>query len=305
MGFYVTEKNLKALDKYKYVGNDRSILAPYFQYWWRFAVNYLPEWLAPNTVTLIGLFFMIASYFVNVYYCPNVKGIAPAWTYLFHAFCVFMYQTLDALDGKQARKTYSSSPLGELFDHGCDALTTSFLAIVTTSTMQFGTNGYLLFFFLNSLTVFFFAQWEEYYTGVMELGVINVTEIQVFCFFIQLSAFFLGPLWWTTRITILGFSLEYKDFVVLFGVVSTIGTLFNNFRSVAHSISTDKLNPVKVFSKLTPIIVTVVSATVWFLNTNGKVLSNDPQFFLLSIGFLFATLVGKIVYYRICGKKEN
>jgi hypothetical protein len=29
-----------------------------------------------------------------------------------------MYQTLDALDGKQARRTKTSSPLGELFDHG-------------------------------------------------------------------------------------------------------------------------------------------------------------------------------------------
>jgi len=138
----------------------------------------------------------------------------------------------------------------------------------------------------------------------MELGVINVTEIQVFCFLIQLSAYFFGPLWWTTKVSLLGYSLEYKDFVVLFGIFSTIVTLFNNFKSVAHHISTDKLNPITVFSKLTPIILTVVCPTVWFLNTNGKVLSNDPQFFLLSIGFLFATLVGKIVYFRVCGKKE-
>lgn len=33
-----------------------------------------------------------------------------------------MYQTLDSIDGKQARRTNSSSPLGELFDHGCDAV---------------------------------------------------------------------------------------------------------------------------------------------------------------------------------------
>lgn len=29
-----------------------------------------------------------------------------------------MYQSLDAIDGKQARRTGSSGPLGELFDHG-------------------------------------------------------------------------------------------------------------------------------------------------------------------------------------------
>lgn len=29
---------------------------------------------------------------------------------------------MDSIDGKQARRTGTSSPLGELFDHGCDAI---------------------------------------------------------------------------------------------------------------------------------------------------------------------------------------
>jgi hypothetical protein len=36
---------------------------------------------------------------------------------------LFAYQSLDAIDGKQARRTGSSGPLGELFDHGKKALT--------------------------------------------------------------------------------------------------------------------------------------------------------------------------------------
>ena len=39
-------------------------------------------------------------------------------------FGLFVYQSLDAIDGKQARRTGSSSPLGELFDHGCDSIST-------------------------------------------------------------------------------------------------------------------------------------------------------------------------------------
>ncbi len=31
---------------------------------------------------------------------------------------------LDNMDGKQARRTGTSSPLGMMFDHGCDALVT-------------------------------------------------------------------------------------------------------------------------------------------------------------------------------------
>ena len=30
---------------------------------------------------------------------------------------LFVYTSMDAIDGKQARRTGSSSPLGELFDH--------------------------------------------------------------------------------------------------------------------------------------------------------------------------------------------
>jgi hypothetical protein len=37
---------------------------------------------------------------------------------------LFIYQSLDAIDGKQARRTGSSTPLGELFDHGCDSVST-------------------------------------------------------------------------------------------------------------------------------------------------------------------------------------
>ncbi|MBP5977864.1 CDP-alcohol phosphatidyltransferase family protein, partial [Brasilonema sp. CT11] len=40
------------------------------------------------------------------------------WIYLFSAACLFFYQTMDNLDGRQARRTGASSPLGQLFDHG-------------------------------------------------------------------------------------------------------------------------------------------------------------------------------------------
>lgn len=52
---------------------------------------------------------------------------ASSWAYFQAALGVFLYQTLDATDGKQARRTGSSSPLGELLDHGCDAMSQGLL----------------------------------------------------------------------------------------------------------------------------------------------------------------------------------
>lgn len=60
---------------------------------------------------------------------------------------LFIYQSLDAIDGKQARRTNSSTPLGELFDHGCDAVSTGLiLNINLNENNQLNENKYIYFF---------------------------------------------------------------------------------------------------------------------------------------------------------------
>lgn len=54
------------------------------------------------------------------------------------AIGLFLYQTFDAIDGSQARRTGQSGPLGELFDHGVDALNTSLEVLVFAAAMRFG-----------------------------------------------------------------------------------------------------------------------------------------------------------------------
>jgi hypothetical protein len=51
-------------------------------------------------------------------HAPSLVGEAPRWLYLATAASVVAYVNLDCMDGKQARRTGSSSPLGQLFDHG-------------------------------------------------------------------------------------------------------------------------------------------------------------------------------------------
>lgn len=60
----------------------------------------------------------------------------PSWCFYYAAFCIWAYSTLDAIDGKQARRTQSSSPLGQLFDHGCDAFSVSFIIIGVSAAAQ-------------------------------------------------------------------------------------------------------------------------------------------------------------------------
>lgn len=110
-------------------------------------------WLAPNLITLLGIIGLILAYLLTSYFLPDLdgrchrratsalhysclyisiligltvvniaflclSGNAPRWVYWFNGLAVLAYLHLDCIDGKQARRTKSSSPLGQLFDHG-------------------------------------------------------------------------------------------------------------------------------------------------------------------------------------------
>ena len=81
----------------------------------------MPLWLAPNLITFIGFLLIIISVILVICYDVTFKGIVPSWVFIICGINLFIYMTLDAIDGKQARRTKSSSPLGQLFDHGCDS----------------------------------------------------------------------------------------------------------------------------------------------------------------------------------------
>ncbi|GMF24002.1 unnamed protein product [Phytophthora lilii] len=162
-GKYVSQEGSEKLRTYEYHGADNSlvykhVLTPMNN----FLVELLPLWLAPNLITLIGLILVGGSHTLFVFLCPLLEGDAPWWAMVVAAAALFGYQTLDNLDGKQARRTNSSSPLGLLFDHGCDALNVSVGTMTMASILQMGTTWRTLGFVLSAHFVFIFATWEEY-----------------------------------------------------------------------------------------------------------------------------------------------
>ncbi len=38
-------------------------------------VNFLPLWLAPNLITLIGIFALVVAYVITLFYLPGIAGI--------------------------------------------------------------------------------------------------------------------------------------------------------------------------------------------------------------------------------------
>ncbi|KAL1975241.1 hypothetical protein VTN31DRAFT_3633 [Thermomyces dupontii] len=73
-------------------------------------------------LALTGFAFVVVNVALVVIVMPDLVGPGPTWLYYSFAFGVWMYSTFDNVDGKQARRTGTSSGLGELFDHGIDSL---------------------------------------------------------------------------------------------------------------------------------------------------------------------------------------
>lgn len=136
----------------------------------------MPLWVAPNLITFVGWLLIIFSYANMLRYDYTFQQDIPQWCFLLTAGCVWAYSTLDAIDGKQARRTKSSSPLGQLFDHGCDSFSTAFFILAVGQALKLqGLEIFILF--VASYVVFWTATWTEYNTGILRtnVGQIGVT----------------------------------------------------------------------------------------------------------------------------------
>lgn len=74
---------------------------------------------------------------------------------------------MDAVDGKQARRTKSSSPLGQLFDHGCDSFT-GIINSVSMMSMVCLPEELCPVFFAFNFFMFYASNLNENYTGTMK-----------------------------------------------------------------------------------------------------------------------------------------
>lgn len=105
----------------------------------------MPQWIAPNLLTFSGFMLTVINYILIAFYdykfdvANHLQNYQiPQWVFIIAGINVFVAYTLDGIDGKHARRTGSSSPVGELFDHGLDSYSSIFIMIYLFSL--FGTN---------------------------------------------------------------------------------------------------------------------------------------------------------------------
>jgi ethanolaminephosphotransferase len=151
----------------------------------------------------------------------DLKGPISTWFYVLAGVCQFLYVHFDNMDGKQARRTGNSSPLGLLFDHGCDSNITYVSILTFCHIFQLGGTIYMLMMIVAVTAGFYFATLEEYYVGGLFLPIINgVSDGAILLVAMSFFGGFVGWEWWAE--SAFGYEINKIQLLVLIMFLSNL-----------------------------------------------------------------------------------
>lgn len=212
---------------------------------------------------------------------------------------------MDNIDGKQARRTGSSSPLGELFDHGCDALNCPIGGIVHIAALGLGFSWRALMPLLISCWAFYLPTWEEYHTGILHLGVVNgPTEGLLAVIATMVVSGVFGPQVWQRSVSILHpiglpavkiVDMTIVGFAALFlfyYVPSCLWTVYRECRKKEVSFG-------RALSQLLPMTMSTAAVGLWISSRHSAVLTRHFVLFFSTVGIVFGKMATKIIYAHV------
>lgn len=310
----LTQPGLDHIAAHKYVPGHSTYLDTYLNPIWSYLTSLLPLWLAPNAVTTLGGLHCAVMYAVIWHHSPNFDSVVPGWTLLLCGYCTIAYYTLDCMDGKQARRTGTSSPLGQLFDHGCDCVCNlAHLSAAGGYSMSGGTKWFVgLQLILQGS--FWVAQWEEYYTrilphstndffgvteGVHGLGILNIILA-----FADRESLFLRPLGEVLPQPAADLlpsfltQLEIRYAYVLGWAVTAVYLVVSSVNRVMNHLESNKVRwPVRLsaLSKLLVPLITGVAPMLLpaeFLRLNARSVS-------VAMGLVFSIVTKKMIVFSM------
>lgn len=357
MYHYLQAEHRAQLAQYKYSSSGSSLISKYvLGPYWNWFVTLFPTSVAPNTITLSGLLLVVANLLTLFYYdgemahstrlrahvlekdgvLPTVpllprgglppalastpsatEGIVPSWMLVVWSLCLFLYQSLDAIDGKQARRTGMAGPLGELFDHGCDALNTSLEAILIAAITGLGRSSWTLVGLVSAMANFFLTTWEEYHTHTLFLSSFSgpVEGILMLCVLFLAVAYW-GPafcvqgLLHVTRLEevpwvrahLAWLNVPLGDLLMTLASVGLLWNGWNGYVNVRRQCRIEKRSPWTPLLGLWPFVLQCVAHLFWAQGQGSRIVSQDNVFipFLLCWGLSFAYLVGLVILAHVC-----
>eukprot|EP00667_Euglena_gracilis_P025268 EG_transcript_29601 len=165
-------------------------------------------------------------------YSPELRGTAPSWVYLLNAALLFVYQTADGSDGKQARRTGAGSALGHLFDHGLDSMVGTMISMWTVDVFAQGT-GHPLFPLLVGLAqlAFFLSNLVCVHKGSQVFYPVDVQEVELSIMLVCALRGLYGGAFWDHTFHVAGYALPVWYCV---GTASVVGAIDNSRKYVTN-----------------------------------------------------------------------
>eukprot|EP01114_Cavostelium_apophysatum_P021151 TRINITY_DN7294_c0_g1_i1.p1 TRINITY_DN7294_c0_g1~~TRINITY_DN7294_c0_g1_i1.p1 ORF type:complete len:385 (+),score=11.73 TRINITY_DN7294_c0_g1_i1:141-1295(+) len=301
-GGYITPQGAANLATYAYSGQDKSLIANYIlKHFWNWAVEFIPTWVAPNVVTLWGLMCMGISFYIVTAYCEVMHPCElPGWAYIVISLLIFAYQTFDNLDGKQARRTGSSSALGEVFDHGGDSLTIPIFTLILSNAVQFGPfEAYITLIYLSF--VFFAVHWEGYFTGTVVLDIIaNPTEAQLSMISLLIITYFYGNSVWLTQVDTSIFGTWQLNHILLaMSCLIAIQGTYTQFLKIRAAAAAKGLPARSVIMFLLPMCLVFATSAVW-VYFSPEILQTNPRLFICTFGWLASYVSMRQIVHSVC-----
>ncbi|XP_061609231.1 ethanolaminephosphotransferase 1 [Phyllopteryx taeniolatus] len=303
---YVTQEQLAGFDKYKYSAVDSNPLSVYVMHpFWNFVVKFLPKWLAPNLITFTGFMFLVVTFLMLAFYDFDFNASdakhqhVPSWVWVMAGIFNFLAYTLDGVDGKQARRTNSSTPLGELFDHGLDSWACIFFVATVYSIFGRGPSGvgvatlyYILWVVLFS---FILSHWEKYNTGVLFLPWgYDISQVTISLVYVVTAV--VGVETWYQPVL---FHFLYRDlFSFMIVACSFAVTLPMSLYNVLRAYRSNSLKHASLYEALLPFLSPVllfILSTTWVLFSPSNILELEPRLYYLMVGTAFANVTCKLI----------
>jgi ethanolaminephosphotransferase len=214
-----------------------------------------------------------------------------------------LYQSFDAIDGKQARRTGTSGPLGELFDHGCDALNTSLGAILATAATGLGHSWWMVAGLFAAHVNFYLNTWEEYHTGTLYLsffsGPVEGVILMVISF---LMTGYYGPIYWSqgwkTALGIHGLdavpNVQMNHLLFLVSLVVMVSNASAAVSNVVAALRKEGKPILPAMMRMLPLFPHMIMTTIW-LKLSPRVLEHRMVYVTLYLGFAFSFQVGRMI----------
>ncbi|XP_068094469.1 ethanolaminephosphotransferase 1-like [Hyperolius riggenbachi] len=315
---YITSEQLAGFDKYKYSAVDTNPLSVYvMQHVWSRVVQIVPLWIAPNILTFSG-FLMVLFNYIQLSYCDwdyTASGTGnqhiPNWIWISAALGNFLAYALDSIDGKHARRTQSSSPLGELFDHGLDSWTASIfpLSLFSIFGCDSGEAGLtpMKMYLVTSVVLFTFmlSHWEKYNTGVLflpwayDISQLSMTMVYLLTAIVGVDAFH-KPIFPHVYMT---------DFLITFLVGCSLLIAFpQTIYNVIIAYRQRTLLKSSAYEGMLPLFspsLLFLLLTVWAVYSPSSILERQPRLFLWMVGVLFSNVTCRVIICQMSSTRSE